>query len=163
GFPVTINIGDPNFVLNDISVSMAMFVPHLDQMSVVLEAPDGTIVFLINNYVDAANQQKNINGNRGTALPDSPNLGIDNATVPMNNGSYALGQVSDVTFDQQAARVINEFNAAPHYMGYFRPDDLGAPSQPGAAGVGLNVFQGWTPNGDPVTGAHALNGTWHLL
>jgi subtilisin-like proprotein convertase family protein len=163
-FPVTIDIGDPNFVLDDLSVSMAMFVPHLDQMSVVLEAPDGTTrVTLINNYVDSANQQKNINGQRATGLPDSPNLGIDNGTVPQNNGGYNPFQVSDVTFDQQAARVINEFNAAPHYMGYFRPDDLGAPSQPGAPGVGLNGFQGWTPNGDPVTGAHALNGTWHLI
>jgi len=166
-FPITVNITDPHFTLADLSVSLAAYLPHMNQISMVLEAPDGTMVTLINNYTDAlGNNGNNAAGVQVTGLPDKPNLGIDNASVGTNTGpfpAYNPGQVDDVTFDQQASRAINDPSVTEPIAGYFRPDDMGMPSAPGAAGMGLNVFQGWTPMGEPVTGAHALNGTWTLI
>jgi subtilisin-like proprotein convertase family protein len=103
-----LNITDPNFVLNNINVTLTMVHPHLNQVRIRLIAPDGTAFTLVRNGVD----------NKGTAfnptqgLPDAANLGIQNLRP----------EVTGTTFDDFAPRRIQDPSATTPWIGHFRPE-----------------------------------------
>jgi subtilisin-like proprotein convertase family protein len=137
-FPVNVTV-DPRFTtLSDLAVTLNLVSPNLAALQIQLQAPDGTIVTLMQNQVNTAGNTINqFIGSTGN------NLGINNNGVP-----------EGTTFDQNAVRAFVDINAAgtgrgaaAPYIGTFRPDTDG--------GNTLSVFNG--------RNASQLNGPWQLI
>ncbi|HZU38556.1 MAG TPA: hypothetical protein VFA18_21705, partial [Gemmataceae bacterium] len=111
-----VNITDTNFTtLTDLTVTLNIVHPHLNQLRIELIAPDpnnpndptknGPILRLINEGIDAAG-----NVIMGQGLPDAANLGVMNG---MDEGTI---------LDSLAARSIRDPGATAPYVGTFRPE-----------------------------------------
>jgi large repetitive protein len=139
-FPVTVNITDPNFVLSDLSVELAIQHPALNELSIVLIPPPGSglqPVTLVNNQTNAAGVANNFTGVSGANMGVAPS-------------GAALG----TTFDDNAARSIVDIvpgsatgarGAVAPFIGHFQPE--GGP-------ILDALYAGATPA--------QLNGTWTL-
>ena len=108
-FSATVNVADPNFVLADLNVDLSILDPHMAQLAIDLISPDGKIVHLLRERVDA-------NGNQIGTAPNQPGV-ADAANMGELNG-FLIGTV----FDQDAARSINDIGATAPWTSDFRPD-----------------------------------------
>ena len=110
---------DPTFTrLSDLNVTLALTHPDVSQLSIVLIAPDGTRVQLLNNRTDPLGNVSGGNGNVG--LLPSNDIGVAQG-IPLGNNTN-FGNVVGAIFDQEAPRQINDrVNVAP-YIGSFRPE-----------------------------------------
>jgi subtilisin-like proprotein convertase family protein len=133
-FPFTVDITDTKFTkLQNLTLSLSLLYPSLQDTSAVLVAPNGTSIDLWNNQVNAA----------GQTIPNAvdyltgANLGI--TSLGATNGNSYIGTVLDST----ALRSLFDTSATAPYTGHYRP-----------AG-NLGSFDGKT--------AAQLNGTWRLV
>ena len=133
-FTQTLNFSDPNFdKVVDLNVSLALFHPHLNQLSIVLSAKDALgnnlgSVSLLNNRTNGLNQ------NSAAGVADQANMGGIEISSPPNLDFNPVGTV----FDQQAPRSITDPGATAPYIAHFRPE------QGGLNSGGLNNFNGLT-------------------
>jgi subtilisin-like proprotein convertase family protein len=121
-FTNDVNITDPTLkILGDLKVSIALVHPHLNQLKIVLTAPNGLgSITLFNNGVDESGNST------GLGLPDVANLGVSN------------GQPLGTVFDDKAQQAITA-GTAP-YIGHFQIENFSIPSN------SLNsLVQGLTP------------------
>ncbi len=144
---VNVNITDPNFTLNDLTVSLSITHPHDSELRIRLKAPDGTTIPLLFQHVDGFNAVlTNPFNAAGFGLTDVQDLGT--VTGLDSNGNTIKTPV-DTVFDQQAIRNIETPVGVQPYSAHFVPEGTlyGQPD--------LSSFNGLT--------AAQLNGTWTLL
>lgn len=148
-FPISVNITNPDFFsLADLDVVVNLQNPHMSQVRIDLEAPNGVIVRLLDNRVDANNANRpNVTppGLFPPGLPNVANLGM--VALPGQTAfdfHYAIGTV----FDQQAVRSITDPSATAPFVSHFRPDTGSFNSG------GLNAFNGMS--------LADVNGIWRL-
>jgi len=104
-FTANVNITDPNFTtVSDFDVTLNVVHPHLREIKVILFAPDGNSITLLQNGVDSAGAAT------GNGVADAANLGVLN--------TYDVG----TTFDDQAARSITDTNAKAPYTAHFQAE-----------------------------------------
>jgi subtilisin-like proprotein convertase family protein len=124
--------------LSDIDVTMAIAHPHVNQLRIFLQAPDGTTVQLLESRVDGYGNQRPT-PQLPFGLPDN-NDTSGNSGIGVNNIFDSSGTV----FDQEAARFIYDpANTAP-YIAHFKPE-----------GGSLSTFYG--------RDVSQLNGAWKLI
>lgn len=138
-FPISVNVTDPNFVLSNLNVSLAIVHPAVNELSVVLIPPPSSglqPVTLFQNQTNSA----------GVA---NPFIGVSGA----NMGVAVSGAVIPTVFSDNAARSIVDLNNAN-------------PPTRGAAAPFIGQYQ---PEGGPIFNAlyggatpSQLNGTWTL-
>jgi subtilisin-like proprotein convertase family protein len=123
-FDIPVSINDPNFRISDLNVSLSLTDPNLQGLSIVLEAPDGTMITLVNNGLDESgnNLRRGIAGNT---------MGFG-ATGEVNPGK------GGTVFDDAAPRAITDPSAAQPFTAHFQPEGDGS-------GVDLSVFNGQQP------------------
>ncbi len=139
-FPVNVNITDPNFVLSDLSVELAIQHPALNELSVVLIPPPSSglqPVTLFQNQTNAANVSNLFTGVSGANMGVAPS-------------GAALGTI----FDDNAARSIVDIvpNTNPPGRGAVAP--FIGEYQPEGGPILDQLYAGATPA--------QLNGTWTL-
>jgi subtilisin-like proprotein convertase family protein len=140
-FTANVNITNPNFTtLSNLTVTLALQEPHLNQISIELIAPNGQTVQLLRNRIDSL-------GNTIPPPPSSPQGIADNNSTTVGLGTTPFASPGTV-FDQTAARPITDPGASAPYVDVFRPE------QGGLNFGGLEVFDGLT--------AKDLNGVWTL-
>jgi subtilisin-like proprotein convertase family protein len=125
-----------NFTISDLKVSLALIHPNTQQLSIVLQAPDGSQVTLLNNGLDAFNKTTGVG-----LTAASVNLGVLNGVD--------VGTV----FDQLSPRPITSktFATSP-FIAHFQPETSPADTNQTA---GLDTW-----NGQRLA---SLAGTWKLL
>jgi subtilisin-like proprotein convertase family protein len=134
-FPV--NVSDPNFSLQNLTVTLSLTYPNLNDTSATLTSPplpglpNGRTVTLWNNATDAGGNATNLPGTLSGA-----NIGAS----ALSTGP--LPEYIGTTLDSTAFRSLSVDGGAP-YTGHFRP-----------FGNLQNAFQGLTAGG--------VNGTWTL-
>ncbi|OWK40276.1 Fibronectin type III domain protein [Fimbriiglobus ruber] len=116
---------DPNFTLADLSVSLSVVAQSLDQLSIVLTAPSGQSITLLDHRTNSNGSTQGMNPvsklqygvSPPPATPTNPysalGLGVD-------NGDLATSTV----FNSDGALRISDPNATFPYIGVYRPEDL---------------------------------------
>jgi len=97
------------FVLADLDVHLAMTHNSLQEVAVVLIAPDGTIVPLFLNGIDIAGQ---------AIQPPQGITGTDLGVAVSGNARTTL----ETVFDDDAPRLITDPGAAPGFIAHFAPE-----------------------------------------
>jgi subtilisin-like proprotein convertase family protein len=169
-FTIPIDITDPNFVVSNLSLDLAVTDADLDQVAAVLIGPDGTYYWLFLN--------QDVGTTPGNAVPmwsssDTVYGPLTNDTIAQGitnpNNTPGLGYVStsgdqlDAQFDDQAARPINDPNVTDgDYVADFRQEE-DVPGQAVAAMTywNLNADNFETLDGQLASSA-TVNGTWTL-
>src|SRR5262249_18402070 len=138
-FTLPVNITSPTFgSLVDLDVGLSILHPHLNQLRVVLVAPNGNSIVLFTNKTNTdGNDNPNPGGGQQIGLPNNngpnslpnppgthnfyPALGTNNGFSLANSNDTSGGGPSAVmtVFDDQAARSISDLGVAAPYISHF--------------------------------------------
>ncbi|QDU19299.1 FG-GAP-like repeat-containing protein [Urbifossiella limnaea] len=132
--------------LDDLDVGLGISSPNLAHLQIVLRAPDGTAITLVDNRINTSGGTNIF----GTGVPRGM-TGVDmgvfrgvQGSASQQNGTARLGGVTGTDFSQEAARQIHDpVNNGSGYGGSYRPQ-----------GGTLSTLYGLN--------AAALSGTWTL-
>ncbi len=97
--------------VSDLQVSLAVAHAHLNELNIVLTAPNNRSVTLLVNKTDHS-------GNNSTdGVPDAANIGL------ITGGNPVVTHEVDTLFSDAAPRPINDGSAKAPYTAIFEPDD----------------------------------------
>ncbi|HLN29945.1 MAG TPA: proprotein convertase P-domain-containing protein [Gemmataceae bacterium] len=108
--PVSVNVASGFTAVSDLQVTVNILWPNLGEIQIQLEAPNGQVVTLLNNRLNAKGQTISTFIGTGGA-----NMGVD-----------AMGQPLGTTFDDDAARsIVDTINgASAPFIGHYIPENL---------------------------------------
>ena len=160
---------DPNFNLQDLSVNLAVVAPNLDQLRIILTAPNGNSVTLVNNRTLGDGSARTTPGGQPFAPGiTSPAYNPANPLTPFGGLGVINGAFSKTVFSDTAARRISDPNSPYPYIGTFRPEGafvfgstvaFGLSASPAPLLVSAGGFGALYPTGTTAAG---LSGTWTL-
>jgi subtilisin-like proprotein convertase family protein len=120
-FPIDVSIPsniNPNDIVTDLTASVAIIHPFVQDISIELESPTGQTITLLDNNVNGAGQAApNPAPGLTFGLPGVANLGQVNNMLP---GDTLDG--TGLTFDDNAPRLINDINDTAPYIGHYQPE-----------------------------------------
>jgi hypothetical protein len=135
-----------NFTVNDLSVTLNIFHPHLDELDIKVVSPTGVIIQLIRDRTDGFGNTVDQFGN---PIPPSgsPAAGITGANLGEVgiNGVTKTGFLVSTVFDDNAARLITDPGYAAPYTATFRAEggNLDVPLIAGQLGNSPNISGPW--------------------
>jgi subtilisin-like proprotein convertase family protein len=152
------DFADPNFVIRDLSVNLAVVAPFLNQLSIVLTSPGGQSITLLNAHT---------RGDGSTAptpllQPFAPGInsalpGFTPASPPPPAAGLGVmnGAFSQTVFSDYAARRISDPNSQFPFIGAYRPEGGAFTSLPTQSPLLASLFPAGATPADVI-------GTWHL-